>query len=53
AAVDFLLLGHGHECEEFEGMCCMNLSDYSRPIHKSISILMDRTQKLEMDDSFF
>ncbi|KFO72569.1 hypothetical protein N303_01733, partial [Cuculus canorus] len=51
--IDFLLLEHGHGCEDFEGMRCMNLSDHSRLIHKSISILMDRTQKLEMDDSFF
>ena len=27
AAFDFLLLAEGHGCEDFEGMCCMNLSD--------------------------
>ncbi|XP_066402870.1 uncharacterized protein [Molothrus aeneus] len=26
AAIDFLLLLHNHRCEEFEGLCCMNLS---------------------------
>ncbi|KFQ47003.1 hypothetical protein N333_06569, partial [Nestor notabilis] len=33
AAIDFLLLAQGHGCEEFEGMCCMNLSDHSESIH--------------------
>ncbi|TRZ07166.1 hypothetical protein HGM15179_019938, partial [Zosterops borbonicus] len=27
AAIDFLLLAQGHECEEFEGLCCMNLDN--------------------------
>ncbi|KFQ21248.1 hypothetical protein N332_10841, partial [Mesitornis unicolor] len=39
-ALDFLLLAqeHGCEggCEGFKGMCCMNLSDHSESIHKSI-----------------
>ncbi|XP_063278383.1 uncharacterized protein LOC134563899 [Prinia subflava] len=26
AAIDYLLLLHGHTCEEFEGLCCFNLS---------------------------
>ncbi|XP_063275880.1 uncharacterized protein LOC134562417 [Prinia subflava] len=25
-AIDYLLLLHGHTCEEFEGLCCFNLS---------------------------
>ena len=36
AAIDFLLLAQGHGCEEFEGLCCMNLSDHSESIHASI-----------------
>lgn len=24
AAIDFLLLAHGHGCDEFEGLCCFN-----------------------------
>ncbi|KFP71004.1 hypothetical protein N310_03606, partial [Acanthisitta chloris] len=39
AAIDFLLLAHGHDCEDFEGMCCMNLSDHSKSIHKHIQEL--------------
>ncbi|KAM4722863.1 uncharacterized protein WCC33_009038 [Rhinophrynus dorsalis] len=30
AAIDYLLLKHNHGCEEFEGMCCFNLSDHSK-----------------------
>ncbi|KFV66059.1 hypothetical protein N307_01240, partial [Dryobates pubescens] len=37
AAVDFLLLAHGHGCIEFDGMSCTNLSDHSKLIHESIT----------------
>ncbi|KFV58972.1 hypothetical protein N341_04336, partial [Tyto alba] len=50
AAIDFLLIAQGHGCEDFEGMCCMNLSDHSESIHKSIQILKDRVKKLQIDD---
>ncbi|XP_059347657.1 syncytin-A-like isoform X1 [Ammospiza nelsoni] len=46
AAIDYLLLAHGHGCEEFEGMCCMNLSDHSRSIHESIKNIKDSINKL-------
>ena len=36
AAVDFLLLAQGCGCEDFEGMCYMNLPDHSESIFKSI-----------------
>ncbi|KFP71895.1 hypothetical protein N310_12491, partial [Acanthisitta chloris] len=39
AAIDFLLLVQGHGCQDFAGLCCMNLSVHSEPVHKSISIL--------------
>lgn len=53
AAIDFLLLAQGHGCEEFEGMCCMNLSDHSSSIHKQLSILRDNMGKLrESTDPF-
>ncbi|KFO75367.1 hypothetical protein N303_01657, partial [Cuculus canorus] len=51
--IDFLLLAHGHGCEDSEGMCCMNLTDHSQSIRKSISILMDRRKNLEIDEGFF
>ncbi|KFP77837.1 hypothetical protein N310_13529, partial [Acanthisitta chloris] len=36
AAIDFLLLAHGHGCDNFEGLCCMDLSDHSLSIHANI-----------------
>ena len=52
AAIDFLLLAQGHGCEDFEGMCCMNLSDHSESIHKSIQLLKQGVQKLQLDDGW-
>ncbi|KFO75885.1 hypothetical protein N303_05539, partial [Cuculus canorus] len=52
-AIDFLLLAHGHRCEDFEGICCINLSERSWSVHKVISTLLDRTKKLKMDNGFF
>ncbi|RMB92374.1 hypothetical protein DUI87_31249 [Hirundo rustica rustica] len=46
AAIDYLLLTHGHGCEEFEGMCCMNLSDHSKSIHENIRQLKESVNKL-------
>ncbi|KFV55385.1 hypothetical protein N341_08111, partial [Tyto alba] len=48
AAIDFLLLSQGHGCEDFEGMCCMNLSDHSESIHQSIQQLTEGVQKLRI-----
>ncbi|KFW96487.1 hypothetical protein N336_08266, partial [Phalacrocorax carbo] len=50
AAIDFLLLAQGHGCAEFEGMCCMNLSDHSESIHASIESLKRRVSELREDD---
>ncbi|KFQ39180.1 hypothetical protein N332_01274, partial [Mesitornis unicolor] len=36
AAIDCPLLTQEHGCEDFDGMCCMNLSDHSESIHKKI-----------------
>ncbi|KFR12412.1 hypothetical protein N306_07441, partial [Opisthocomus hoazin] len=41
AAIDLLLLAQGCGCEDFEGMCCMNLSDHSESIHKQLKQLED------------
>ncbi|KFV55522.1 hypothetical protein N341_00586, partial [Tyto alba] len=48
AAIDFLLLAHGHSCEDFEGLCCMNLSDQSQSIHASIQALQKGVAKLQV-----
>ncbi|KFQ40157.1 hypothetical protein N332_03116, partial [Mesitornis unicolor] len=47
AAIDFLLLTQGHGCDEFEGMCCMNLLDHSESIHKKLAMLKDKLHNLK------
>ncbi|RMC16672.1 hypothetical protein DUI87_06611 [Hirundo rustica rustica] len=41
AAIDYLLLLHGHRCEEFEGLCCFNLSSKAENIHATIQRMKD------------
>ncbi|KFW03774.1 hypothetical protein N326_11530, partial [Eurypyga helias] len=57
AAIGFLLLAQGHGCEDFKGMCCMNLSDHSESIHKKLKTLQENMNKLtiqhNMWDSFW
>ncbi|KFV40099.1 hypothetical protein N341_01885, partial [Tyto alba] len=48
AVIDFLLLAHGHDCEDFEGLCYMNLSDHSQSIHASIQALQNSVAKLQV-----
>ncbi|KFO57554.1 hypothetical protein N302_09334, partial [Corvus brachyrhynchos] len=48
AAIDFLLLAHGHGCDEFEGLCCMTLSDHSLSIHANIQALRNSVSKLRV-----
>ena len=50
AALDFLLLAQGHRCQDFNGMCCMNLSDHLKSIYKSIQDLQNGGKKLQVDD---
>ncbi|XP_064508538.1 uncharacterized protein LOC135413177 [Pseudopipra pipra] len=52
AAIDFLLLAQGHGCQDFEGMCCMNLSDHSESVHASIQKLKALTQQLHVRDEW-
>ncbi|XP_063176509.1 uncharacterized protein LOC134508611 [Chroicocephalus ridibundus] len=53
AAIDFLLLAHGHGCEDFDGMCCMDLEDHSSSMHKQITQLLAHSQKVQSDTDFF
>jgi len=53
AATDFLLLVQGHGCQEFEGMCCMNLSDHSQSIHQQLAVLRERTEHIMYNSSLF
>ncbi|KFO52431.1 hypothetical protein N302_15628, partial [Corvus brachyrhynchos] len=50
AAIDFLLLTHGHGCKDFEGMCCMNLSGHCESIHKSMQQLKEGVLKIRIGD---
>ncbi|KFQ67344.1 hypothetical protein N335_03496, partial [Phaethon lepturus] len=47
AAIDFLLLAQGHGCEEFEDMCCMNLTDNSQMITQQLQKQKELTDKLK------
>ncbi|KFO52529.1 hypothetical protein N302_15426, partial [Corvus brachyrhynchos] len=50
AVLDYLLLVHEHGCEDFEGLCCMNLSDHSASIHKQLQNLKDLANQITMDE---
>ncbi|KFZ63183.1 hypothetical protein N338_13428, partial [Podiceps cristatus] len=52
AAINFLLLVHGHGCEDIEGMRCMNLSDDSELLSKSTQLLKDVVKNLQVDDGW-
>ncbi|KFV50035.1 hypothetical protein N341_09446, partial [Tyto alba] len=53
AAIDFLLLAQGHGCEDFDGMCCLNLEDHAESLHKKIQDLQQLTKKITEDTGFF
>lgn len=53
AAIGFLLLAHGHGCEDFDGLCCITITDHSRSIHKEIQGLIEHTKKIQQDVGFF
>ncbi|KFQ81153.1 hypothetical protein N335_07945, partial [Phaethon lepturus] len=46
AAIYFLLLAQGHRHEEFDGMCCMNLTDTSQSVTQQLRKLKDLMDKL-------
>lgn len=52
AAINFFLLAHAHGCQDFEGMCCMNLSAPSESISKSIANLKDRVNQFQVDEGW-
>ncbi|XP_074391266.1 uncharacterized protein LOC141728195 [Zonotrichia albicollis] len=51
AAIDFLLLLHHHHCEEFEGLCCMNLSSRAEDARHSIKRLQDLVHQVKQETS--
>ncbi|XP_065589070.1 MLV-related proviral Env polyprotein-like [Cyrtonyx montezumae] len=50
AAIDFLLLAHGHGCEDIAGMCCFNLSDHSESIHKKLQLMKEHVNKIGVEE---
>ncbi|XP_057875881.1 uncharacterized protein LOC131081038 [Melospiza georgiana] len=51
AAIDFLLLLHHHRCEEFEGLCCLNLSSRAEDARHSIRKLQDLVHQVKQETS--
>ncbi|RMC05519.1 hypothetical protein DUI87_18713 [Hirundo rustica rustica] len=49
AAVDYLLLLHGYRCEEFEGLCCFNLSTKAEDVHKAIQSIRDMVNDIKRE----
>ncbi|RMC19841.1 hypothetical protein DUI87_03406 [Hirundo rustica rustica] len=49
AAVDYLLLLHGHRCEEFEGLYCFNLSTKAEDVHKAIQSIRGMVEDIKKE----
>ncbi|XP_036234765.1 uncharacterized protein LOC118684147 [Molothrus ater] len=47
AAIDFLLLLHQHKCEEFEGLCCLNLSSRAEDARVSIERMQNHLENIK------
>ncbi|KFQ21752.1 hypothetical protein N332_10129, partial [Mesitornis unicolor] len=43
----------GHGCQDFEGMCCFNLSDYSSSIHRQLADLQRNMKKISVSSDPF
>ncbi|RMB97109.1 hypothetical protein DUI87_26393 [Hirundo rustica rustica] len=48
AAIDYLLLLHGHRCEEFEGLCCFNLLK-AEDVHTAIRQMRERVTNIKRE----
>ncbi|RMB97122.1 hypothetical protein DUI87_26406 [Hirundo rustica rustica] len=49
AAINYLLLLHGHRCEEFEGLCCFSLSSQAENVHKAIQQMRELVDKIKRE----
>ncbi|TRZ10813.1 hypothetical protein HGM15179_016282 [Zosterops borbonicus] len=49
AAIDYLLLLHHHTCEEFEGLCCFNLSSWAEDVWQSIKKIKDMVHEIKRE----
>lgn len=52
AAIDFLFLTHEHGCEDFDKLCCINLSGHSNSVHAQLQKLWTLTQHLIEDTTW-
>ncbi|TRZ10392.1 hypothetical protein HGM15179_016713, partial [Zosterops borbonicus] len=49
AAIDYLLLLHHHTCEEFEGLCCFNLTSRAENVRQSIQKIKDMVHQIQQE----
>ncbi|RMC20690.1 hypothetical protein DUI87_01542 [Hirundo rustica rustica] len=49
AAIDYLLLLHGHRYEEFEELCCFNLLMKAEDVHKTIQSIRGMVQDIKKE----
>ncbi|RMC21566.1 hypothetical protein DUI87_02433 [Hirundo rustica rustica] len=49
AAIDYLLLLHGHRCEEFEGLCCFNLTSRAEDVHATIQKMKEMVGNIKRE----
>ncbi|XP_058698353.1 uncharacterized protein LOC131580759 [Poecile atricapillus] len=49
AAIDYLLLLHNHDCREFEGLCCMNLTSKSPSIRQTIEQMRGMVHQIKQE----
>lgn len=48
AVTDFLLLARGHSCQEFDRICCFNLSSHRQSIYTHIQQLRQEVHQLKI-----
>ncbi|TRZ11914.1 hypothetical protein HGM15179_015185 [Zosterops borbonicus] len=49
AAIDYLLLLHEHSCEEFEGLCCFNLTSKAENVRQSIAQIREMVNSIKKE----
>ncbi|KAL9854595.1 uncharacterized protein GJ701_003916 [Geothlypis trichas] len=49
AALDYLLLLHHHRCEEFEGLCCFNLSSKAQNVQSALEQMQSLVKDIQQE----
>lgn len=47
AAIDYLLLLHNHECQEFKGLCCFNLSSKAQDVRQAVQRMQELVHQIK------